>query len=246
MKKIVLGLLLLVMLTSLCGCSSSKYKKAVTYLNDGEYKSALVLFEELAEKDYKESAEMVKETKYQEADTYLNNGKYKYALALFEELAEKDYKNSAEMIKETKYQFVSNKKDEENLTVYEYLTELSEDNYKDSKEIYEELYAWKFDIAFSTSRQSMYHCDTVNASTKLLPFYYINLRITGGKPGEDLRGKYVIKWSNGQESKDSFVDGDGSVLSVTCSAAQSLLGKTVFSLYDNNGKLLASKSAIIK
>ena len=83
MKKIVSGILLLVMLVSLCGCSSSKYEEAVTYLNNGEYESALVLFEELAEKDYKDSAEMVKETKYQ---------------------------------------FVSNKKNEEDLTVYEYLT----------------------------------------------------------------------------------------------------------------------------
>ena len=207
MKKIVSGILLLVMLVSLCGCSSSKYEEAVTYLNDGEYESAL---------------------------------------ALFEELAEKDYKDSSEMVKETKYQFVSNKKNEEDLTVYEYLTELSEDNYKDSKEIYDELYTWKFDIAFSTSKQSMFHDDTVKASTRMFPFYYINFRITGGKPGEDLSGEYVIKYSNGQESRDGFGDGNGNVLSLVCSATESPLGKTVFSLYDDNGNLLASKSAVIK
>lgn len=207
MKKIVSGILLLVMLISLCGCNSSKYEKAVTYLNCGDYESAL---------------------------------------SLFEELAEKDYKDSAEKVKETKYQFVSNKKDEEDLTVYEYLTELVEENYKDSKEIYDKLYTWKFDIAFSTSKKSMSHNDTVKASTLLLPFYYINFRITGGKPGETLHGTYVIKYSNGQESSDGFFDGKGSVLSLLCSATQSPLGKTTFSLYDDYGNLLANKSAIIK
>ena len=185
-------------------------------------------------------------SKYDEALKYFNNGDYELALPLFEELAEKNYNDSAEMVKETKYQFAVENNDEENSTVYEYLSELVADNYKDSKNIYDRLYTWKFNIAFSKTKQSLFHEDTIIASTSFAKFYYINLQITGGKPGESLHGEYVIKYSNGQESRDDFYDGGGAVLSLMCSATQAPLGKTVFSLYDDSGKLLASKSAVIK
>jgi hypothetical protein len=92
----------------------------------------------------------------------------------------------------------------------------------------------------------MIHKDTVNASSQLFPYYYINFRITGGTPGENLKGQYVIKYSTGETSKAGFADGGGLVLSIMCSATQSPRGNTVFSLYDQSGKLLASKSAFIK
>ncbi len=207
MKKIVSGILLVVLLLSLCGCNSSTYKQAVAHLNNGEYESALLLFEELA----------------------ANN-----------------YKDSAEMIKETKYQFVVNKMDKEDSTVHEYMKELVAADYKDSKKLYDELYAWNFEIAFSASKQSMSHQDVVEATTKLFPFYFINFRITGGAPGEDLQGEYVIKYSTGQESRAGFGDGNGNVLTITCSATQAPIGQTTFTLYDNNGNVLATKSAFIK
>jgi len=207
MKKVISGILLFALLLSLCGCNSSTYKQAVAQLNSGQYESAL---------------------------------------ALFEELAASDYKDSAEMVKETKYQFVMNSMDNEDSTVYQYMKELVAADYKDSKKLYDELYAWKFEIAFSASKQSMSHQDVVEATTKLFPFYFINFRITGGAPGEDLHGNYEIAYSNGQKSTAGFGDGNGNVLTITCSATQAPIGQTTFTLYDDNGNVLATKTAVIK
>ena len=124
--------------------------------------------------------------------------------------------------------------------------ELAANDYKDSKKLYDELYAWKFEIAFSASKQSMSHQDVVEATTKLFPFYFINFRITGGAHGEDLHGNYEIAYSDGQKSTAGFGDGNGNVLTITCSATQAPIGQTTFTLYDDNGNVLATKTSVIK
>lgn len=216
MKKLLSMLAVMIMMLSLFGCANSKDNRPDSQLAD----------------------------KYDQAVTHLNNKEFNSALALFKELAEEGYQDSAEMVLETKYQFVSMSKDDEDLTVYNYLKELVAENYKDSQSVFDALYEWKFEIAFSVSKQSTYHCDILDATS--LPFYYINFRVTGGEPGETLHGQYVITFSNGAESTAGFYDGGGTILSIMVSATENPRGYTTFSLYDDYGNRLAIKSAVIQ
>lgn len=187
------------------------------------------------------------EARYQEAAKFMSNKLYDQALDIYEELEQSDYKDSAEMVKEAKYQYVLVKKEQNTGgTVYEYLKSLTAAKYKDSEAIYEELYSWKFEIAFSETQRSMYHNDTVDATRQTFPFYYINFRITGGEPGEDLHGQYEILFSNGKISTAGYGDGNGTVLSLTVSATENPTGLTKFTLYDDYGNVLATKSAYIQ
>ena len=184
--------------------------------------------------------------KYQEANDMLNNGNYEQALKLFQELEKENYKDSAQKTKEAKYQFVLKTNDSENLTAYEYLQELVNAGYKDSKSVFEQLYAWKFEIAFSTKQGSTYHYKTVKATSQIFPFYNINFRITGGEPGASLHGQYEVLFSDGQKITKGFYDGNGTVLSVLLSATETPLGLTTFTLYDDYGNKLAQNSAYIE
>lgn len=217
MKKAISILLVLVLCLSMCACSAST--SDTTNPN---------------------------ESKYQEATTLLNSGHYERALILFEELKQANYKDSAQKLNETKYQYVLEKNDNKDSTVYTYMKDLVAANYKNSSQVFDKLYAWKFEIAFSTTQKSMYHADTVNATSQLFPFYYINFRITGGEPGESLHGQYEIKFSNGQKITKGYGDGGGIVLSIVLSATENPLGKTTFTLYDDYGNVLATKAAYIQ
>ena len=77
---------------------NSKYNKAVTLLDAGQYEEAIIAFEEL--NGYKDSAERITAAKnaaaYAEAETLLEAGQYEEAIAAFEAL--NGYNDSAERI----------------------------------------------------------------------------------------------------------------------------------------------------
>lgn len=76
----------------------SNYNKAITCFENGNYKEALNLFEDL--KNYENSAEKYIETKYLYAKDLFAMGHYEEAYDLFEELA--GYKDSEKRLKECK------------------------------------------------------------------------------------------------------------------------------------------------
>ena len=215
MKKVISLILVVILAVIICGCNSGA------------------------------DVETEKETKYTQAVAHLKNDEYEEALALFEELAVYNYKDSSGMILETKYQFVADKKDAEDATVHQYLKELVLQNYKASIAIFDALYGWKFEIAFSTTQKSMLHQGTVYATSQTFPFYFINFRVTGGEPEESLHGWYEVEFSNGAKARKEFYDGNGNVLSIVLSATENPRGLTIFSLYGDNGELLAIQSACI-
>lgn len=69
MKKIIAVLIVLVMILSLAGCDSSKYKEAMQMYERGEYAEAKEIFLELG--DYEDSASMVKQCELAIIDGYL-------------------------------------------------------------------------------------------------------------------------------------------------------------------------------
>lgn len=90
MKKLITGILALVMVISLTGCDSSNYKKATSLYEEGKYGEAAAMFAELG--DYENSAEMVNVCKYTQAAKLLEAKEYEAAKAIFVELG--DYADS--------------------------------------------------------------------------------------------------------------------------------------------------------
>ncbi len=185
--------------------------------------------------------------KYNKAITHLNNAEYSEALILFEELANKDYQNSAEMIYETKYRYVSDNFDNNNETTYMYLQELVNNNYKDSAILYTDLYSWKARVFFNTSQNSRSEAKVIYATKRVFPIYFAHYELSGGTPGAEFRGEYVITYSDGSTYRANYVGRDSDITySIACSATQSPIGVTRLDLYDDKGNLINSGTVEIK
>lgn len=94
MKRTAFILLILALCISLCACDSSEYNEAMDLLNEGNYESALVIFESLD--DYKSSAEFAKKCNYELGMEQYDKGNYSAAIVYFEALGE--YKDSADLV----------------------------------------------------------------------------------------------------------------------------------------------------
>lgn len=108
MKRILALLLTVCMAVSLCGCSSSDYKKAVSLLDAGEYADAITLLEELG--DYEDSAELLKSAcstyGQQLVDSADTLDEHKMAIELLEKAEES--KDTSVALKTLKFKYVYN------------------------------------------------------------------------------------------------------------------------------------------
>lgn len=78
---------------------AKNYKTAMSKLEDGEYDSAMGIFDSLGE--YKDSTSMVKECRYRKASIYFDESNYVTAKYLYSLML--DYKDSSDMYKECVY-----------------------------------------------------------------------------------------------------------------------------------------------
>ena len=185
--------------------------------------------------------------KYRTAQSHLDEKRYEEAISLFKELAAEGYEDSQSKVNEAKFAYAKANNNNDDEKTYEYLKELVEIDYTGAKAFYDELYSWKANIFFNDSQNGKSDMSTVKASTKTFPFYFIHFQISGGTPGAEYHGEYEIKYSNGMTSRDGYYGRDSDLtFSITCSATQSPIGRTTFTLYDENGAVIATKSAIIK
>ena len=143
------------------------------------------------------------EYNYQEACSALKRGSYSYAISCFEDLG--DYKDSQTKILEAKYRYVENNLDNSNRTTFDYLKELKYESYKDSAEIYEDLYEWKIEVfAWNSSENGT----TNNSSISKYKAIYCHFRLTGGTPGGSTRVSYSVKRPNGDTDDRDYFDFD--------------------------------------
>ena len=134
---------------------------------------------------------------YKEACAKLRMGYHETAIEMFEELD--GYKDSEEKIKEAKYEYVLDHKNNDDLTTFEYLKELKKQDYKDSLNIYNDLYKWRITGNIHTEREySDKHETTVS---KYCTYFTCNLKITGGTPGEKIDVTHTTVYPDG----DTFV-----------------------------------------
>jgi len=115
-------------------------------------------------------------------------------------------------IPEYKYQYVMNNMNNNDSRTYEYLSELKKSNYKNSADIYDDLYEWK--VTMIAINSSEYDETTDKNSISKYDTVYFHFRLSGGKPNESIRIKVTDIPPNGV-ADDYFFDEvweDGDIL----------------------------------
>lgn len=123
----------------------------------------------------------------------LNEQNYKRCIDVLEQIG--DYKDSVELLNLAKYNFAKTYVNTEPETACEYLTELAKINYKDSSEIYKNLYDWK--ISNLVVKRKMDNYDNEDQTLYRGETVYFQADLSGGRPGENLEIKYYIEHSGG-------------------------------------------------
>ena len=152
----------------------------------------------------------IPEYKYSQACELLNDGLYIRAIEAFEELD--GYKDSDDKINKAKYEYVLDNRTNNNATTYEFLTDLKRIDYKNSIDIYEDLYEWKITMLAVNSSES--DESTNKSSISKYDTVYFHFKLTGGKPNESVRIKVTDIPPNGNSS-DYYFDSvweDGDIL----------------------------------
>lgn len=156
---------------------------------------------------------MQKAVGYEDAeDWYLNatyiaacqnfdNKNYVKAVNAFDKCL--DYKDSSEKILEAKYAYVCAHKYDPDVDTENYTRQLAKVDYKDSKDIYAQVFRWKLTVtAINGSESSNTDMDSVSRQSTI----YVHTKLEGGEQGESTKIKCVTKWPDG--SKRTFTSSD--------------------------------------
>ena len=182
-----------------------EYKKACDDLESGNYHEAYRSFVELD--GFMDSDEMIIETIYRNADDLLQKGEYDEAIKQFTNIDY--YKDSKTKVSECKYSYVLANKSNKNELTYSYITELKEENYKDSAEVYKDIYRWRAKGIINTTKDDYKtHSTSVSRYSKYVHFSFL---LEGGLPGEKVELKYKLIYTNGStfENKEIYVKYEG-------------------------------------
>lgn len=155
------------------------------------------------------------------------------------------------LIPQYKYNYVLDNKNNDNLTTYEYLKDLKKRDYKDSADIYEELYGWEVTVIAVNSSESdeTTHKNSIN---KYSPVYF-HIKLTGGEPNAKMRitvkatlpngiaEEYTFddKWESGEYGWYGWYDG------IYSTPEYGSTGTLQCKFYDENDNLIGVGSVII-
>lgn len=115
-------------------------------------------------------------------------------------------------IPEYKYQYVMDNLNNNDAKTYEYLSDLKQKDYKNSADIYEDLYEWKVTMIAINSDE---YDETTDMSTiSKYDTVYFHFRLTGGKPNDSVRIRVTDIPPNGVADDYYFDDvwEDGDIL----------------------------------
>lgn len=92
--------------------------------------------------------------------------------------------------------------DHDDLTTYNYLKELSKDNYRDSSNLYDQLYKWRFELGITTNpKQAIDQNTWENSNGKNRTGIYAFAKATSGPLGHDARMTITVEAK--QHSKET-------------------------------------------
>lgn len=168
----------------------AKYQYAISLTDKKEWRTASRLFRELG--DYQDSATKYKETYYQYGLQLLSSKSYKEAVTVFNALG--SYQGSKSKLNEAKYGYVLTHKNNTDTTTYYYLKKLKAMGYKDARDIYNSLYAWRVSLVMNNSEKD----ETTNKSSiSRYDRFYCHVKLSGGPPDGSTRLKYVLYFPDG-------------------------------------------------
>lgn len=144
-----------------------------------------------------------------------------------------------------KYEYILENYNRDDVQTFEYLNELRNIGYKDSQNLYDDLYQWKTTVfAYSESDDSVNDIEYFEAGDTVYFYFYLQ----GGEPNQEIPLRVVLSDSDGQEKifedEKLWKDGDtGEVFtgtrldfrgSIKCEvmSKQSILGEKI--IYTNN------------
>lgn len=200
--------------------TNEEYEQSISYFkvisNDDALTAAYYKYgrKKFDEKDYENASYYLqKAVGYEDAeDWYLNatyiaacqnfdNKNYVKAVNAFDKCL--DYKDSSEKILEAKYAYVCAHKYDPDVDTENYTRQLAKVDYKDSKDIYAQVFRWKLTVtAINDSESSNTDMDSVSRQSTI----YVHTKLEGGEQGESTKIKCVTKWPDG--SKRTFTSSD--------------------------------------
>lgn len=135
---------------------------------------------------------------YNNAIDDLNNGNY---LSAYNYFNNSNYKDSQQLKLKAQYGYVKNNFNNTDTDTHEFLKELKAEDYKDSTELFEELYSWKAKIIANHDEN-----DTSTHQNMLSPYktIYFHFVISGGEPNTSVIPNVVISQTDWKDYTDAF------------------------------------------
>ena len=255
---------------------ATKYAKGVYLRDNKDFYGAEKIFKELGE--YVDAVTQITETYYAESKNHMANLEYEDAYYLLETIV--PYKESVtlknqcatevarqetdvlkkadwyekadniEQAKEEMYTYVSSHLVDTDEVTYKCLVRLIEHEYKDAKEIYNNLYKEiKVNIIYN-SKSTDHTTDkkTINFLSESNSVV-AHILVTGGYPGQEVKYKYVYEIRRGFDDKpqDYTIKGEGSITTKSGEDFTKFLntGSNVYyhriTLYDMDGNKVLQK-----
>jgi len=170
----------------------SLYKKGVYLNKNKKYKEAAEIFKSL--NAYEDSRDQYQSAYYNYGLQLMGEGAYSDAINVFTSLG--DYEDSETMVNEAKYCYIVNHLDNSDITTYNYLNELIAIKYKDCKQLYKSLYAWKATtFYFNTGSDATDKKTSISRSSPL----YCHFTIEGGPPQGSFYAYASAIWPDGSK-----------------------------------------------
>lgn len=165
------------------------YKYAQSLFEAEDYANARTNYNSIT--DYLDSKDKARECTYQLALSDIEKKQYDdavYKLKLLD-----DYKDCKDRIKEAQYQYVKANKSRTDTTTHIYLKDLKTAKYKDSADIFKELYKWTVKLECANTDVDNY--DDIDSSIRCdVSYFHYGLRLSGGEPGEKATFYPSTKW----------------------------------------------------
>jgi tetratricopeptide (TPR) repeat protein len=188
-----------------------EYNAAVELYHAGKYEEAYTAFINL--KKYSDSAELAKESGKLLAEDYLKQGDTYSAVQWYKKIGDNDTAVT------TEYDYIKKHYVNTDTLTYTYLKELSGKNYKDTKKLYDNLYAIKFKLIFIKSDDWNKDLNTLKSASTIYnnDFPRAAFCFTGGYPGETLQLEILEEssWGENNQVKRKWCYSDKHTFSLT-------------------------------
>lgn len=219
------------------------YQLGLAAMDKGNWEEAVNLLTPLA--DYKNCGDQLTFADYNRAKTYHKEGKYEQAIKIFTELG--DYEDSKALRLTSMYAYVKGHLEADNLTTFEYLKELYDADFEDSKTVYKNLYVWQAKCIINKSKE-----DTKTDSSTLSRYdtVYFHVSLSGGPPNSATCVRYEIVFPGGSIQTGDFgndwIDGsEGCTWVWFKNPATSDTGYAYIKLFDGDGNQIGEDKVYI-